>query len=111
MSSTFRLVLGMSLTREIARAKTHLETIETPWEPYRELGHVFANARPSPHNTYPGLIILDVPWRLVGAWLKCVEQAKDTCNPRYARDLVAVMHDVERKLEARPAIERLGDVA
>lgn len=104
--SFYVLSISLSNAVELQRARDELEHTETPWEPYRELAPAIAEARTTARELY-----IFVPWRLVPALITTLTRAKDTCNPSRAVTFVRLRDRAARALEARPAIDRLGDLA
>jgi hypothetical protein len=90
---------------DLERARGELAASETPYEPFEQLARLLQNT-----TAVDEYVWLMVPWKLVGAFLKVVQRAKDTCNPRWSYELIGILARVEHAVEDRDPIDRLGDL-
>ena len=88
---------------ELARAE--LATTETPREPYDQLERLLNDT-----TSVDEYVWLMVPWRLVSTFLKVVEHAKNCCSRSTSYELIGVMSRVDKAIESRGPIDRLGDL-
>jgi len=105
VSEAYSLELPVYLAKKVQQARFEMERTETPWEPFRELAAVIADA-----PAHKGYLLLTVPWRLLETLRDCTQEAKNLSSSRNAQELIPYVWRMDKAIETRSAVDRLSDL-